>query len=74
MYLYAEPARWPQNALAGHRREVDEFAKAIDGGAVRFAAVRWSDWVAEWTRADNTEVRQHAERLSEFFELGGPRG
>lgn len=70
IYIYDEHSRWPREAIELHRREVAEFGRAVGGAAVRFAAVRWHDWIGRWTMTDDREIINHGKRLAERFELG----
>jgi hypothetical protein len=75
VYLYAEPPAWASGRpvdpalIALHRHEVAAFAQAVQGQDVTFAALRWSDLLAQW----RTEPRlaAHAEALEGRF---GPLG
>ena len=47
VYLYAEPTDKPPSAkaLIKHRTEIKDFSDSVDGGMVRFVAVRWTEWL-----------------------------
>lgn len=69
LYLYAEPATRgmitiPAEALKQHRAEIAEFAAAVTGAEVRFAACSWRDWLAGWSG----DVRHHADALIARFQ------
>lgn len=54
VYLFAEPShRGGQaispEALTAHRREIATFADAVSGAEVRFAALSYRDWLANWS-------------------------
>lgn len=68
VYLYAEPSRWPETAIALHRLEIDQFARSVSGAAVAFISARWSDWLKTWKSA-GTDVAEHACRISERFDV-----
>ena len=68
-YLYAEPERRGSvvistEALHRHRAEIADFAIAIAGAKVRFAACSWREWLVGWTGA----ARHHADALIARFE------
>lgn len=64
MYLYAEPERRGDKlispmAIARHRAEIVDFADAVAGAEVAFAACSWRDWLDSWsgdTRAHATAI------------------
>ena len=69
LYLYAEPTQRgliviSKDAIARHRAEVADFAEAVAGAEVRFAACSWRDWLAGWTG----EARVHADALIANFQ------
>lgn len=69
LYLYAEPERCggsviPAAALALHRAEIADFAAAVAGAEVRFAACSWREWFAGWTG----NARTHADALIARFQ------
>lgn len=66
LYLYAEPGDRPAplGAFARHRAEVDAFAAAVAGAAVRFAACRWTDWLDGFTG----KAGGHARRVRDRFD------
>jgi hypothetical protein len=69
LYLYAEPATRGASAitpetLARHRAEIADFAVAVTGAAVRFAACSYREWFAGWTG----EAHHHADVLIERFQ------
>lgn len=69
VYLYAEPSCELAEAIARHRVEIDAFAQAVDGAAVRFSSLRWGDWLATWRVKDNVALAAHRQRLIERFDL-----
>ncbi len=69
VYLYAEPARWPAEAIARHRDEVAQFASDVSGASVLFRSVRWRDWIATWTAIHDATVAAHGKRLLERFDV-----
>jgi hypothetical protein len=56
VYLHAAPATWASGkpvspeAIARHQAEVEDFARAVRGDDVAFAAVRWADLLAQWAK------------------------
>ena len=54
VYLHAAPASWASGkpvdpkAVALHRTEVADFARAVKGDDVTFVPLRWADLLAEW--------------------------
>lgn len=54
LYLFAEPEQRgsrpiPHDDHVAHRREIEVFASAVDGAAVRFAACSYREWLSTWT-------------------------
>ena len=69
LYLYAEPANRgttpiPVAAIERHRAEIADFAAAVAGGEVRFAACSWREWLAGWTG----DALEHADALIARFQ------
>ncbi len=69
LYLYAEPIQRGSivispDAIARHRAEVADFAAAVAGAEVRFAACSWRDWLAGWS----VDARIHADALIARFQ------
>lgn len=71
VYLYAEPAQWAsgkqvsREAVARHRAETADFARAVRGDDVTFAALRWSDLLAQWEK--DPALFAHATALRGWF-------
>lgn len=71
VYLHAEPAEWAsgkpvsREAIARHRAEVADFARAVRGDDVSFVALRWSDLLAQW--AKEPALFAHATALKGWF-------
>lgn len=68
LYLYAEPARRGSvtispDAISCHRAEIADFATAVAGAEVRFAACSWREWLDSWT----DDPRTHADALIARF-------
>jgi hypothetical protein len=68
LYLFAEPAsrgRAPISTddLEAHRREITDFADAVSGSAVRFAANSYGEWLASWPLANAAHRRAIMERF-----------
>ena len=68
VYLFAEPSRWPADAIARHRDEIAQLARTIEGAAVSFVAVCWTDWLDTWTDG-STDLQAHAAELRARFAL-----
>lgn len=69
LYLYAEPTHCgttviPATAIERHRAEIADFATAVSGAEVRFAACSWREWLAGWTG----DTGDHACAISARFE------
>ncbi|RSV29447.1 hypothetical protein [Sphingomonas sp. ABOLH] len=69
LYLYVEPthrgtAAVPATAIERHRAEIADFATAVAGAEVRFAACSWREWLAGWTG----DTLNHADALIERFQ------
>ncbi len=71
VYLYAEPAEWASgkpvspDAIARHRAEVADFARAVRGDDVTFVTLRWSDLLSQWSR--EPALFAHATALRGWF-------
>jgi hypothetical protein len=68
LYLYAEPAQRGSvtisaDAISHHRAEIADFATAVAGAEVRFAASSWREWLDGWTG----DARTHADALIARF-------
>lgn len=63
LYLFAEPARIDPKALADHRLEIADLAKAVAGARVRFAAQSWREWLETWRGLPAV----HGHRVKEEF-------
>lgn len=68
LYLYAEPTYRgatpiPAMAIERHRAEIADFAAAVTGAKVRFAACSWREWLSGWT----DDARDHADALIARF-------
>ena len=56
LYLFAEPAELAgkpiaQTSINAHREETVEFARAVSGAEVRFAACSYREWLGTWRDA-----------------------
>jgi hypothetical protein len=71
VYLYAEPAQWASGkpvspeAIARHRSEVADFARAVRGDDVTFVTLRWADLLDQW--AKDPALFAHATALKGWF-------
>ena len=56
VYLHAEPQNWASGkpvdpaAIARHRSEVTNFARAVKGDDVTFVALTWADLLTQWSK------------------------
>ncbi|MCY4385517.1 MAG: hypothetical protein OXC18_00295 [Desulfurellaceae bacterium] len=73
-YLYAEPAAWPKDGKpistsekAGHREEIECFARDVTGDEVIFIACSYQRLLEDWTRKGDAEIRTHADAISHHF-------
>jgi hypothetical protein len=71
LYLFAEPAelggrRLDPSVFQAHRAEVDEFAAAVRGAEVRFAATGYREWLSKWA-SFGQGVAEHAEAVADRF-------
>ena len=69
LYLYAEPTHRgstpvSSGAIARHRIEIADFATAVAGSEVRFAACSWREWLARWVG----DAHAHADALIARFQ------
>ena len=57
VYLHAAPATWASGkpvspeAIARHKAEIADFARAVKGDDVSFVALRWTDLLNDWAKA-----------------------
>ena len=71
VYLHAAPASWASGkpvdpkAVALHRTEVADFARAVKGDDVTFVPLRWADLLAEWSR--QPALAAHAAAVTGWF-------
>lgn len=71
VYLHAAPATWANgkavtpDAIARHRAEIEDFARAVRGDDVTFVSLRWSDLLAQWDAAPT--LAAHAAALTGRF-------
>lgn len=71
VYLHAEPATWASgkpvasDAIARHRAEIADFARAVKGDDVSFVALRWADLLADW--AKRPDLAGHAAAIRARF-------
>ncbi len=71
VYLHAAPTHWASGkpvdpkAIARHKSEIADFARAVKGDAVTFAPLRWADLLAEWSR--QPALSAHAAALTGWF-------
>jgi hypothetical protein len=71
VYLHAAPKTWASGkpvspeAIARHKAEIADFARAVKGDDVTFIALRWSDLLADWAKAP--AIAAHAAALTARF-------
>lgn len=71
VYLHAAPATWASakpvapEAIARHEAEITDFARAVQGDAVTFVALRWAGLLADWAR--QPAVSAHAAAINARF-------
>lgn len=74
IYLYAEPAAWPDGRPVGpvrhgaHRAEIERFAEQLGEDAVRFHAISYRDLLQDWSRKDHG-AGNHARAVLDHFDL-----
>ena len=67
----AAPATWASGkpvspeAIAWHKAEIADFARAVKGDDVTFIALRWSDLLADWAKAP--AIAAHAAAITARF-------
>jgi len=75
LYLYAEPASWPDGrpvpraAIDGHRAEVRDFAEMVRGDEVVFHACSYRQLLSAWSAAASDLARAHAAAIAAHFLL-----
>ena len=69
-YLFDEPHRFVNSSRpitsaehARHRDEIAQFATAVTGDEVQFAACSYRELLAVWAAAADADVRRHAEAV-----------
>jgi hypothetical protein len=73
VYLHAAPVTWASgkpvspDATARHQAEIADFARAVQGDAVTFVGLRWSDLLADW--AKRPALAAHAAAITARFGL-----
>lgn len=74
-YLYAEPARWPDEQPidatqhASHRAEIEHFASLVEGDEVSFRFASYRELLSTWARNEAEHVRNHATAVAERFQI-----
>jgi hypothetical protein len=74
IYLYAEPAAWPDGRPVGpvrhgaHRAEIQRFTEQLGEDAVRFHATSYRDLLEDWSRKDRG-AGGHARAVLDHFDL-----
>lgn len=73
LYLYAEPASWPDGRkishddMARHRNEIDLFADRVAGDEVHFVALSYRALLDAWRKSPDATVRAHADAIEAAF-------
>lgn len=74
IYLYAEPAAWPDGRPVGpvrhgaHRAEIERFTEQLGEDAVRFHATSYRDLLGAWARKGGGAAA-HAHAVLDHFDL-----
>ena len=73
-YVYAEPEVWPGNgkpvdeeAIAGHRTQIEAFAEEVAEDEVRFVACTYRELLDSWKESGAPDIRAHAEAVLQCF-------
>ena len=73
-YVYAEPEVWPGNgkpvdeeAIAGHRTQIEAFADNVAGDEVRFVHCAYRRLLDGWREWGAPDIRTHAEAVLQCF-------
>ena len=73
-YLYAEPEVWPRSRMpvdqekkGQHRKEIETFAKEVEGDEVRFISYSYRELLANWKHSRMPEIHTHAEAVTQRF-------
>ncbi len=75
VYLYAEPAAWPDGrpvkpeAITAHRAEIDRFLCAVNGDEVTVRALSYAALLQVWRGSGDAEIAAHADRVADTFGL-----
>ena len=73
LYLYAEPAVWPNGRPIGddkkakHRQEIARFAKDVAGDEVVFVSCSYRRLLEDWARHQDGRIRAHAAAVTRRF-------
>ena len=73
VYLYAEPASWPNGRpvnsehRAAHLREIHAFHELVAGDEVSFVPLSYAELLDDWQTANDTHVREHAAAIRTTF-------
>jgi hypothetical protein len=75
VYLYAEPAQWPDGRpvsaldVRAHRTEIDRFGKCVAGSEVVFKPVSYRELMAVWAASAVQRISDHAAAIIRRFAL-----
>jgi hypothetical protein len=73
VYLYAEPAVWPNgrstpmSSLNLHKQEASEFARRVEGAEVIFRTCTYASLLETFMRSTSVDVRKHGRKIRETF-------
>ncbi len=73
VYLYAEPAEWPDgrsiasSSLNLHAREASDFARRVEGAEVVFRTCTYANLLETFLRSASADVRKHGRTIREKF-------
>jgi hypothetical protein len=73
VYLYAEPAAWPNgrsistSSLNLHAQEASEFAHRVKGAEVIFRTCTYTSLLETFLRSASADVRRHGRKIREAF-------
>ena len=76
LYIYAEPEAWLVSGLpidertrAGHREQIDDFARMVAGDEVAFAACSYRQLLEDWLAKGTSQVSRHAAKVLSHYPL-----
>jgi hypothetical protein len=66
VYLFAEPARYSEEAKRKHREEIARFAGAVHGAEVGFEAISYREWLSSWPESEPDLVAHRVAIIERF--------